>query len=296
MRTMARRPDGADQALVELKAVDAAYPLVGAVEIAGGSVACSEALRDGAVVDPILLERLGLKVGDAISARRRPRCRSPPRIDVRARHHHRPAHLSARASSSRWRRWTRPGCQPGTLVRWRYAVKLADGAGKRRPSSRRFRERSQGGAPRGRLHHRRPARSLAAGEPHARAAAAVPDAHRAHGAAGRRRRRRQRGRDLHRPPPQGDRHHEEPRRHQPAWCSAIFLAAGAGDGGDRRRASASRSASLVAARARRAVRRRCCRSRPSSRVDAASVADGARLRASASRCCSRCGRSGAPSW
>ncbi len=33
MRAMARRPDGEDQALVELKAVDAAYPLVGEVEV-----------------------------------------------------------------------------------------------------------------------------------------------------------------------------------------------------------------------------------------------------------------------
>jgi putative ABC transport system permease protein len=36
MRTMARRPDGSDQALGELKGVDAAYPLVGKVELGGG--------------------------------------------------------------------------------------------------------------------------------------------------------------------------------------------------------------------------------------------------------------------
>ena len=33
---MARRSDGADQALVEVKAVDAAYPLFGAVAVEGG--------------------------------------------------------------------------------------------------------------------------------------------------------------------------------------------------------------------------------------------------------------------
>src|SRR5690606_29727394 len=37
MRTAARRPDGTDQALAELKIVDAAYPLVGTVEIADGA-------------------------------------------------------------------------------------------------------------------------------------------------------------------------------------------------------------------------------------------------------------------
>jgi putative ABC transport system permease protein len=36
MRAMARRPDGSEQALVEAKGVDAAYPLVGTVALAGG--------------------------------------------------------------------------------------------------------------------------------------------------------------------------------------------------------------------------------------------------------------------
>ncbi len=66
MRTMARRPDGSDQALGELKGVDAAYPLVGTVEVEGGKP-LQEVLRDGAVVDPALLERLKLKVGDRIA-------------------------------------------------------------------------------------------------------------------------------------------------------------------------------------------------------------------------------------
>ena len=47
MRAMARRPDNSDQALAELKAVDAACPLVGAVEVAGGKP-LQEALREGA--------------------------------------------------------------------------------------------------------------------------------------------------------------------------------------------------------------------------------------------------------
>ena len=43
MRAMARRPDGAEQALVELKGVDAAYPLVGSVALAGASFAAGGA-------------------------------------------------------------------------------------------------------------------------------------------------------------------------------------------------------------------------------------------------------------
>lgn len=69
LRTMARTNDGNEQALVELKGVDNAYPLVGRVHLQeGGTLA--EALRkrdDGpppAVVSPILLERLGIKIGD----------------------------------------------------------------------------------------------------------------------------------------------------------------------------------------------------------------------------------------
>ena len=68
MRAMARRPDGSEQALVELKGVDAAYPLVGGVQLSGGS-SLDEAIRrePGAAIDPVLLERLGLKVGDRLS-------------------------------------------------------------------------------------------------------------------------------------------------------------------------------------------------------------------------------------
>jgi putative ABC transport system permease protein len=66
MRAMARTADG-QLALVELKAVDGAYPLYGAVKL-DRDFALSSALapRDGAfgaVVDPTLLARLGVKAG-----------------------------------------------------------------------------------------------------------------------------------------------------------------------------------------------------------------------------------------
>lgn len=70
LRTMARRLDGEDQTLVELKAADNAYPLSGAVELESGTSAqgsegfAAAIASGGAVADGMLLERLGLKPGD----------------------------------------------------------------------------------------------------------------------------------------------------------------------------------------------------------------------------------------
>ena len=70
MRAMARPLAGDQRTLVELKGVDAAYPLYGAAELQPAqSLADALALhggRWGAVADPNLLERLGLKVHDTI--------------------------------------------------------------------------------------------------------------------------------------------------------------------------------------------------------------------------------------
>ena len=71
MRSMARRADGADQALVELKAVDAAWPMVGAVVTEPQApIADLLAERDGAfgaVAPDLLLQRLSLSVGDRLN-------------------------------------------------------------------------------------------------------------------------------------------------------------------------------------------------------------------------------------
>ncbi len=70
MRSMARLPDGTDQTLVEAKAVDDAYPLYGTLETA--PVLSHEALFGangdvfGAAVAPLLLDRLGLQIGDQL--------------------------------------------------------------------------------------------------------------------------------------------------------------------------------------------------------------------------------------
>ena len=68
MRSMARLPDGSDQSLVEIKAVDGAYPLYGAVKTDSGSrlpdLLSNRNGSFGAVAPQILFDRLGLKVGD----------------------------------------------------------------------------------------------------------------------------------------------------------------------------------------------------------------------------------------
>ena len=70
MRAMARRADGERRSLIELKAVDGAYPLYGEVALSPTqNVADALARRDGkwgAVVDAAILPRLDLALGDTI--------------------------------------------------------------------------------------------------------------------------------------------------------------------------------------------------------------------------------------
>ncbi|MAU19634.1 MAG: glycosyl transferase family 1 [Martelella sp.] len=70
MRSMTRLPDGSDQSLAEIKAVDGAYPLYGEV-ISDPAMPVGEALaetdgRYGVLVAPLLAERLGLAPGDSL--------------------------------------------------------------------------------------------------------------------------------------------------------------------------------------------------------------------------------------
>lgn len=70
MRSMARLEDSSDQALVEAKAVDAAYPLYGSLETQP-ALSRSELFDErsgvfGAAAPELLFERLGLKPGDKI--------------------------------------------------------------------------------------------------------------------------------------------------------------------------------------------------------------------------------------
>lgn len=65
MQAMARLPDGSDTQLVELKGVDAPYPLYGDFTLQDGTIA--QPLSDQQIyVTPALIQRLSLKVGDQI--------------------------------------------------------------------------------------------------------------------------------------------------------------------------------------------------------------------------------------
>jgi putative ABC transport system permease protein len=70
MRSMARRLDGEARSLIELKAVDAAYPLFGRLVLENGQpLGTALARRNGAfgaAVKPRLLDRLGLSIGDRV--------------------------------------------------------------------------------------------------------------------------------------------------------------------------------------------------------------------------------------
>lgn len=123
MRVMARLPDGSDQTLAELKSVDDAYSLVGTVQLSGG-VELADALRgNGAAVEPILLERLGLKIGDRITV-------GEAQIEIRATIEKEPEGLADRLTYgprvivSLDTLQNTGLVQPGALVRWRYALSL----------------------------------------------------------------------------------------------------------------------------------------------------------------------------
>ncbi len=64
MRGMARLPDGSDQTLVEIKAVDNIYPHYGSLVFADDAPTYLN--PDEIAAEPLLLERLGLKTGDKL--------------------------------------------------------------------------------------------------------------------------------------------------------------------------------------------------------------------------------------
>lgn len=127
LRAMARRTDGSEQVMVELKGVDNAYPLVGGLKLGNGTNV-DAALRagPGVAVDPILLERLGLKIGDRMQL-------GNATVDIRATVAAEPDKLTDRLTFGP-RVFvsldTLPGtglASPGSLVRWRYALALNAG-------------------------------------------------------------------------------------------------------------------------------------------------------------------------
>lgn len=122
MRTMARRLDGSDQALIELKAIDGLYPLSGQVVLEGDGD-FKTGLRDrGAVADGLLLERLGLKAGDSFRI-------GEAEIKIGGVLKSEPDGIADRLTYGprvfvSLETLEATGLvKPGTLVRWRYAVK-----------------------------------------------------------------------------------------------------------------------------------------------------------------------------
>ncbi len=127
LRAMARNADSGT--LVEVKAVDDAYPLYGAVSL-DPAMPLTRALARGAdgtwgaVVEPGLLSRLGLKVGDRFSLGnltlqlRAAITREPDRVSDGF-------ILAPRVMIARQALNETGLVQPGSLVRWRYRIEMA---------------------------------------------------------------------------------------------------------------------------------------------------------------------------
>jgi putative ABC transport system permease protein len=126
MRAMAGTNSG-ERALVELKAVDGAYPLFGAVVLEpAGNLRAALAERDGvfgAAVDPALLVRLNLGLGAQVTV-------GTAQIELRAVLKNEPDKLAGglafgpRLLISEAALRATGLLQPGSLVRWHYRVRL----------------------------------------------------------------------------------------------------------------------------------------------------------------------------
>ncbi len=133
LRAMARTPDGAETALVEAKAVDAAWPLVGRATLADGADArpvVASSPRDGtfpALAEETLLARLKLAVGDEIAL-------GGTRLRIAGILADEPDRLASgigfgpRLLVSRAALEASGLLAPGSLVRWHLRVALADPA------------------------------------------------------------------------------------------------------------------------------------------------------------------------
>ena len=130
MRSMLIAPSG-DRQLVELKAVDAAYPLVGEARTdPPGALQAALAERDGLpglVAEPLVLDRLGLKPGDQVRlgqsafAVRAALAAEPDRIGA-------PTVLGPRAMISAAALGATGLVQPGSLLNYELRATLPQGA------------------------------------------------------------------------------------------------------------------------------------------------------------------------
>jgi putative ABC transport system permease protein len=120
---------GDNATLIEAKAVDASYPLYGAVKLQGG-MALADAIATangvpGAAADPLLMGRLGIKPGDKVRL-------GSIEVEIRALIEHEPDRLSdgvvlgPRLLLTEETLRATGIVQPGSLITWRYRVKTPD--------------------------------------------------------------------------------------------------------------------------------------------------------------------------
>ena len=127
MRGMARDEDGAHRSLVELKAVDGAYPLVDRARLEDGTALADALASGGAAVEKGLLDRLGIGIGDrvrigaALLTVRGVLVREPDRLTGGIA-------LGPRLMLDHASLQETELVQPGTLVRHRYRALVPEGA------------------------------------------------------------------------------------------------------------------------------------------------------------------------
>lgn len=126
LRSMARLPDNSSQALVQIKAVDNAYPLFGEMELEDGKTLADIRKPDMVAVERGLLEQLGVGVGDRIQL-------GNETVTIAAIIAKEPDRLTAgislgpRIMMSIETLERTELSQPGSLIRWRYRIRAADG-------------------------------------------------------------------------------------------------------------------------------------------------------------------------
>ena len=134
MRGMARRVDGADQSLIELKGVDNLYPFFGDLVLSDQSgpadrtaALAEQSGRFGVAVDPLLLDRLQLQIGDPLNI-------GSAEFDIRAVIDSEPDRLAGGINLAPRVLFSQEGLaqsgliQPGSLVSFQYRVKLPNEA------------------------------------------------------------------------------------------------------------------------------------------------------------------------
>jgi putative ABC transport system permease protein len=142
MRTLVRRLDGEDQILVEIKGTDTAYPLLGDVKLKDLIPSRKVWLEDGkAAVDPILLERLRVRIGDRVRI-------GELEVEVAAAIAEEPDGIIDRLTYGprvlvSLETMQKTGLmQPGALIRWKYAILLAGDTGATAEGLKAFRARA----------------------------------------------------------------------------------------------------------------------------------------------------------